>query len=303
MNIRAALPFAFMLAACAPSLFAQEVRIGFLNYRMTSFDVPGAVASPISPSAPRISDLGLIVGYYTDSSNHQFGWHRPPQGPVVSGEKEPNDNFGFTRFSGVNDHGEIVGGYFNLSNGYNGFTLTLGTYATYDVPGVTQTTLSGINNSGDLVGQAVNISTGLSEAFLVIKGKVTFVTYLNENTFGQGMNNFGAMVGTAIDAQNNAHSFYRATNGAMEPITFPNAVSTTAVSINDFGEVCGQYTDTKGISHGFLHLVRTSIYESFDIPGAKQTYAGGLNDFGSITGHYILPNGTAHAYLLQLSLF
>ena len=53
--------------------------------------------------------------------------------------------------SGINDSGQIVGGYFG-ADGTHGFLLDQGSYTTLDVPGARYTWATGINASGQIVG-------------------------------------------------------------------------------------------------------------------------------------------------------
>src|SRR5579884_3648541 len=106
----AALSLSLLPLACV-SASAQRLTIGYRTYQIVTFDVPGAVPGPSSPSAPRLSNLGTVVSYYADSSGHFLGWEKSLFGPVVTGLKDPHDNLGFTRAYGINDFGEIVGAY------------------------------------------------------------------------------------------------------------------------------------------------------------------------------------------------
>src|SRR6516165_9632480 len=40
--------------------------------------------------------------------------------------------------------------------------------------------------------------------------------------------------------------------GTYTTIDVPGATATNAISVNDFGVVVGRYTDTQGVSHGFI---------------------------------------------------
>jgi probable HAF family extracellular repeat protein len=58
-----------------------------------------------------------------------------------------------TKAFGINDAGQIVGGYDAGSIGtVHGFLLSGGTYTTLDDPGTDQTQLSRINNAGEIAG-------------------------------------------------------------------------------------------------------------------------------------------------------
>ena len=56
----------------------------------------------------------------------------------------------FTQAFGINDRGDIVGGY--LGAGFKGFVLSGGIFTTIDVPGSAETNAWGINDRGQVVG-------------------------------------------------------------------------------------------------------------------------------------------------------
>src|SRR5262249_4070621 len=57
-----------------------------------------------------------------------------------------------TYASGINDAGQIVGGYVDARGGGYGFILSGGTYTTLNVPGSVYTQAWGISNAGLIVG-------------------------------------------------------------------------------------------------------------------------------------------------------
>jgi probable HAF family extracellular repeat protein len=58
----------------------------------------------------------------------------------------------FTYAHGINDSGQIVGGFDDATGTAHGFLDTGGSFTTIDVPGATNTFANGINNSGQIVG-------------------------------------------------------------------------------------------------------------------------------------------------------
>jgi probable HAF family extracellular repeat protein len=66
-------------------------------------------------------------------------------------------------------------------------------------------------------------------------------------------------------------------------LDFPGAVSTSALGINNSGQIVGQ-TNTASEAHGFLYD-RGSL-SLIDVPGAVGTIATGINDSGHIVGYY-----------------
>jgi probable HAF family extracellular repeat protein len=80
------------------------------------------------------------------------------------------------------------------------------------------------------------------------------------------------------------------------PINYPGAVATQAYSINNSGQIVGEYDNQSGGSHGFLYS--GGNYTSIDYPGASSTQAYGINDSGQIVGDYSDPSGQdLHGFL------
>jgi len=194
-----------------------------------------------SNTAPRgINNAGQIVGFfftprvagggflYTDGS---FAIIRPPPSDLclfpedssVHGINNAGQILGncfpsgfvdtggsFTYFvlppsgtaSGINDEGQIVGG-FNAPPGLpqsRGFLRdTNGSLTPIDVPGATSTTASGINNAGQIVGSFG--PRGAEHGFLYTGG--TFLTVDvpgATDTEANGINNAAQIVGTFVDS-------------------------------------------------------------------------------------------------------
>jgi uncharacterized membrane protein len=80
-------------------------------------------------------------------------------------------------------------------------------------------------------------------------------------------------------------------------IDFPNAIATTAGSINARGDISGRYDDADGVVHGFL--LRKGVFSTIDFPGASFTSARAMNARGDIAGRIHDANGIDHAFLLR----
>jgi uncharacterized membrane protein len=309
-NVKTTMRALAVVVSCAlalPAISQQHLKIAGINYTVQTFDVPGAIPGSGSPSAARISDFGEVVGYYVDSNNDEHGFYKKWNGPVVAPFDDPNDNFGFSRVSGVNDAGSIAGGYLEATNNLgafteHGFVYKNGVFTDVNVGGL-ETIVNAINFRGDMVGQAVNSTTNLDEAWISIGGNVTYFPNATESTYGQDLNDFGAMTFISEDSNGIIQSFYRSANGKVQPITVPGSVSTEVASLDDFGFAVGQYVDTNGNHHGFAYQIFNGKSVPVDIPGATQTYLGGLNNLGFICGHYIDQSGKAHCYVAYPSFF
>ena len=95
--------------------------------------------------------------------------------------------------TGINDSGDIVGGYFDAT-GEHGFLYTPGIFTTIYYPGAMLTWVSGINDSGSIVGY-YDDATG-DHGFLYARGKFTPIDYPGAHqTVTTGINDSGSIVG------------------------------------------------------------------------------------------------------------
>ena len=91
-------------------------------------------------------------------------------------------------------------------------------------------------------------------------------------------------------------------HGKYTTIDVPGATATFAISVNDFGVVVGSYTDTQGVSHGFID--RRGAFTTLNDPLAgtasgQGTVAFALNNRGIIVGIYADSHGTTHGFELN----
>jgi hypothetical protein len=130
---------------------------GFLRTgdgELTLIDAPGA--SDTTPND--INDRGAAVGAFFDAGTalnpdgtvppgavHGFVWQR--------GRFTKLDVPGsiFTQPFGINDRGQISGGYYDEGGGQHGFLLSRGEYETLDAPGRANTIAIDINDRGEIV--------------------------------------------------------------------------------------------------------------------------------------------------------
>ncbi len=85
-------------------------------------------------------------------------------------------------------------------------------------------------------------------------------------------------------------------------IDIPSARSTTAAGISSKGDIAGQFTDGKNVTHGFFIDHRDGQVSVIDVPGSTRTTAIGINSEGDIVGRYDDSAG-AHGYLLKDGVF
>jgi probable HAF family extracellular repeat protein len=133
---------------------------GFLysNGQYTTLDDPHGLGVE-GTVATGINDYGKIVGYYED--NKTLDVTNGPRGNY-HGFLYSNGHYttlndplspGGTFATGINDHGQIVGYYFDSHWHEHGFLYSNGTYTTINDPlGVNGTEVLGINDYGKIVG-------------------------------------------------------------------------------------------------------------------------------------------------------
>jgi hypothetical protein len=182
---------------------------------------------------------------------------------------------------GVNDNDYAVGFYWYDDSPPSGNCSTHTQYVTEVRPGGgfhdftvagANPVASGVNQSGWLAGSTDNSGTAPSQGWtkMVCKGcrKGTQVTYWNFNndttlsTQFLGMNDSSVVVGTYQDASGNWHGLI-ATNllsMSLQPtwqsIDEPNGNQTNTVisGIDNLGDICGWYTGTDRLTHGFVGI-------------------------------------------------
>src|SRR5208337_3688822 len=208
------------------------------NYKIITFDAPGATLTlPLGPNV-----WGSIVGHYADASYVVHGFLRSPHGSFTTFDPTGST---CTMSGNINDFG-VIGGYYTDSDGVShGFLRA---------PNGTITTID-VKDAGTGSGQG---------------------------TFGAVVNDFGAIVGWYIDSDGVSHGFLRAPNGTITTIDVKGAGTTPCdlaclqngdgqgtfpQNITDLLAIPGYYTDSDGVSHGFLRAPNGTI-TTFDVKDA-----------------------------------
>lgn len=205
--------------------------------------------------------------------------------------------------NGINDSGQVAGGYYDASGNLQGYELSGGIFTPIAYPGAIETFSSGINNSGVIVGQWG--PTG--SAFFGFELSGTTYTSISfpgaSGTVASGINNGGEIVGYYYDVAGVGHSFVL--NGATyTSFDVPGATETLATGINDAGEIVGGYCtnvqcpDDQNTMQGFL--LSKGVYTTISVPDSTSTIAFGINNKGVIVGSYgncDTGGGLAHGFL------
>jgi probable HAF family extracellular repeat protein len=207
---------------------------------------------------------------------------------------------------GVNASGHIVGSSYG-KGGIQGFLYRGGTYTTLDVVGI-ETVAHGINASDHIVGSYREKDPSKRRGFFYVNGLYATIDHPSAyyETAVLGINAAGHIVGDyypastkmAVSAGSRGlapiHGFLYI-NGLYATIDYPSAPETTAMAINDDGQIVGIYAaDERGV-HGFL--LSGGTYAAIDYPLATNTYATGINNDGLIVGTYADSTHYNHGFL------
>jgi probable HAF family extracellular repeat protein len=216
--------------------------------------------------------------------------------------------------NGINNNGDIVGGYelnHPIINPFPDSAYLLnsgGTFTTINLPvsDAFTTVANGINDSGTIVGFYADndlanhafIDTGGSFTIFQIPVSVPSL-HPNGDTEANGINNGGAVVGHYLDFTIDRGFTKAGENITTINIPFTLGLATQLTGINNSGLIVGYYLDVDFTAfHGFLRDA-SGNFTSIDVPfpDAIETIALGINDAGSIIGKYMDSDFNAHGFL------
>jgi hypothetical protein len=258
-------------------------------------DVPGALETRLLG----ISNNGVAVGYYEDSSFNQHGFARLANGTLIYPFDDPagapNPVFS-TLFFGVNNGGTIVGRDDNFPVSL--FILSGGIYNTYSIPGCVGGSGSSsisINDSGDVAGSC----GALGSAYLQTTGNTPVVFNLPGAllTTASGLNNLDQVVGQYITPSGTVrgYGFVRNTDGTYTLISVPGAYIAGLSGINDAGVFVGTWEDFSLNLYAFYGT--PGNLTPFSIPGDTRIDLSGINNSDEVVGSYQDSSNGVHGFI------
>jgi hypothetical protein len=159
-----------------------------------------------------------------------------------------------------------------------------------------------INNRDDIAG-AFTDATGAHHGYVHHADnsitQIDFPAAIDTQAFG--VNDLGIVIGIYTDAPGNTHSFVLH-DGHYRNIDLPGAAAssgTTPLSINDFGEIVGEFTRTEGpLGFGYLQMP-DGRFTLTTAPGSapEQTFFISINNRQQILGAFADSAGVQHNFL------
>jgi hypothetical protein len=204
---------------------------------------------------------------------------------------------------GVNDHGQVVGGYVEPENvnpvgesPARGFLWHEGRFTLIDFPGAPITAPYEIDNAGRIVGN-YNDADSVQHGFILEDGVFTSIDHPNAtrspNTNATrlvGINDDGWTVGSYGDDAGILHAFVRDPSGAFMTIDPPGALAgAEASNINARRQIVGRYQDATPKLLSFFLEAPAAEFVTLDALGRCDTAAFDIDDRGRIL---IAPTGT-----------
>ncbi|MCP9440510.1 MAG: hypothetical protein NHB36_11550, partial [Nitrospira sp.] len=184
----------------------------------------------------------------------------------------------WSRATGINNHGQVVGVAENASGDERAFLWTSGSgMVDLGTLGGDWSLASGINNHGQVVGVAENAS-GNRRAFLWTSesGMVDLGTLGGDWSLASGINDHGQVVGEAENARGRGRAFLWNSGTMTELGTFGRSWS-EAFDINDHGQVVGWAENARGYDRAFLWTSESGMVDLGTL-GGDRSRASGINN-------------------------
>lgn len=286
--------------AMAPNGKAYVANFGDGTVSVIDSSIDSVVATLVSRSNPE--DVTLSTRTHPLVLNYRF----QPIAPVGS-------TFSWVR--GMNDKGDAVGDYSDLSGILHGFLRThTGMFITIDPPGAVGcqlcTSAFSINNAGVIVGAYRDASDVLHGFRRSTSGKYTTVDFpgavdsqltgVNNVGSSSGAYDFGNLGSTQCPGPDCQATSFVLRTGVFDTFEDPEArpQATFALSINDLGQTCGTFTDLTGNALGFLRDPRDGSFKTIQFPLAEtSSWVNQINNTGRMAGEYNLRLG--HGFLTE----
>lgn len=284
----------------------------------TSFDAPGAVKGTF-PS--KISQTGIVTGYYNDANYLSHGFLRAQNGNFTTFDVHGAING--TSPTGINSEAVITGSYFDVNYLAHGFVRdTNGAIATFHAPGaaVIGTLPSDINPAGTITGYYYDANVVVHGFVRAQNGTLTTFDAPGAGTSGEFNGTYavciapdGTVVGMYTDVNNAPHGFLRTSNGIFTTFDPPGSIGIIVeysfgqnLYVNSDGVVTGTYFEPIpgnpfGGNYRVFERARDGTITTFDAatypPCCIWSFPSGITPTGVITGSFSDGLGLDHGFL------
>lgn len=219
--------------------------------------IPGVAATFLFQD----NSAGQVAGYYTgtDGDSHSLiyntatgTWTTVPDAP---------GGYPFNAAGGINDMGQLAGNYSTDPTAATNLVgwlsdIKSSSYTPFTVPQSDQslfgTATYGMNNSGDIAGTYVD-SSGLYHGFVwdpTTGSRTIDVPGATGGTVAFGINDSGTIVGEYF-VGTASYGFILDPNGDLTTLAVPGWSNISINSIDDRGDIAGDYEDANGNYHAF----------------------------------------------------
>lgn len=246
--------------------FPDGEQAGFERYPKGAFvELTDPSGNGLDTQAAGINDSGVIDGFYENGGTSAIIGFTLTGGVYTDFNGAPstcNNSPCIGDLIGINDAGDVVGGWFPPNSApEQAFAVLGGTF------------------------------TPITNAFLANLSAAEAIS-----------NNTKHIVGNFADKSLNEHGFsYTVSGGAIHAINFPGAVQTLIFGVNNSGTVTGRYIDTAGVGHGIAMIGGQWATYDFP-GANNFTSLEHVNDSNLATGFYLDSAGVAHGLTLQVAL-
>ena len=255
-------------------------------------------------SAAAINDSGQVVGQSTTSTgrSHAFLW---TQG---TGMVDLGTLGGLTSSAyAINAGGQVVGSAQTASGVTHAFSWTkaggmvdLGT-----LPGIynNQSIAMAVNDAGQVAGDSYSCCSPHAFSWTKAGGMVDIGSLCASNSFSYvaGLNNLGEVVGRSYncgaDPLNQADRAFAWTQtaGMVDLGAFPPGDGSSAVAVNDSGQIVGSSLDSHGDQHAFFWTPSSSGLDDLGTLGGSTSFAAAIDPAGQVVGTSYATDGW-HAF-------
>jgi len=205
-----------------------------------------------------------------------------------------------TRLLGINAHNEAVGTYLDPVGNPHGFRLKAGAFTSAEPVGAVLSQARAINDAGTITGWFQEGSGAIHGFVFQNDAFSVFDVPGAAHSQGLGINNRGDIVGAYDTGDISTSIGFVWRNGRFTTFEVPGSApgTTSALGINDEGQVVGLYADALDNAHGYLRS--RGGFQTIDLPQSDSTLTTGINEDGSVVGNYLSSDGTGtHGFVLK----